>query len=204
DTENVAPSADYLDNPFTCSPDISTSIRTLPNSTNIFSFFNPHLPSPDPTERTSFKLAKQLRKFQGCTHEQHREADRSHHEHHQQPDVHSECSSVQQITAILRGHTSEHLVPDVLSSPKLMKPADINGLNLRTAFEGSHAPSATSDIPACDDHLPKNLCLSQCHTTTRKTALPRHPSTLTVHAVSRPAWPLLVLGSIGLLNLTHI
>jgi hypothetical protein len=28
-----------------------------------------------PTKRTAFKLAKQLRNSQGCTHEQHREAD---------------------------------------------------------------------------------------------------------------------------------
>ncbi|KFZ00540.1 hypothetical protein V500_01019 [Pseudogymnoascus sp. VKM F-4518 (FW-2643)] len=49
-----------------------------------------HAPSPStnnhPQERAAFKLAKQLRKFQGCTHEQHQQADRNHQEHHQRPD----------------------------------------------------------------------------------------------------------------------
>ena len=48
----------------------------------------------EPIERTAFKLAKQLRNFQGCTHEQHREADQLHQQHHQRPDVHSKCSSL--------------------------------------------------------------------------------------------------------------
>ena len=44
-------------------------------------------PPTPPTERTAYKLAKQLRTFQGCTHEEHAEADRLHQEHHQRSDV---------------------------------------------------------------------------------------------------------------------
>ncbi|KAN0103560.1 hypothetical protein V8E51_011873 [Hyaloscypha variabilis] len=83
--------------------------------------------SPAPTERTAFKLAKQLRNFQGCTHEQHHEADQLHHEHHRRPDVHSECSSLQQITALLSGgYIGGTPLPNVLSSPKLIRPGDYN------------------------------------------------------------------------------
>jgi hypothetical protein len=45
-------------------------------------------------EQTAIKLAKQLQSFQGCTHEQHQEADRLHQEHYQRLDVHSECLSL--------------------------------------------------------------------------------------------------------------
>ncbi|KAH6702793.1 hypothetical protein BKA61DRAFT_646779 [Leptodontidium sp. MPI-SDFR-AT-0119] len=83
--------------------------------------------SPVLTERTALKLAKQLRNFQGCTHVQHHEADRLHQEHHQRPDI----------TGVLRGNNRAAPLPDVLRSPKLMKPADINGLDYRAAFEGS-------------------------------------------------------------------
>jgi len=80
---------------------------------------------------------------------------------------------VQQITAILRGDIDGHSVPDVLRSPKLMKPADVDGLNLRAAFEGFHALLAATDAPARDKDLPKNLCLSQCHTTSKKNRFPK-------------------------------
>lgn len=124
--------------------------------------------APAPAERTAFKLAKQLRNFQGCTHEQHHEADRLHQEHHRRPNVYSECSSLGQITDILRGKNGETPLPDVLSSPKLMKPADINGLDCRMAFEGSDIPAAPTGTEPHDEHLPKNLCLSQCHITSKK------------------------------------
>jgi hypothetical protein len=124
--------------------------------------------SPVPTEKTALKLAKQLRNFQGCTHEQHREADRLHQEHHRRPDVHSACSSLAQITGVLRGDNGGAPLPDVLSSPKLMKPADINGLDCRAAFEGSDVPVAPQGSETRDEHLPKNLCLPQCHATSKK------------------------------------
>jgi hypothetical protein len=124
--------------------------------------------SPAPRERTALKLAKQLRNFQGCTHEQHREADQLHQEHHRRPDVHSECSSLQQITEIIRGNNRDTPLPDVLSSSKLMKPADINGLDCRTAFEGSDAPTAPDGAEVRDEYLPRNLCLSQCHNASKK------------------------------------
>ncbi|KAH9208129.1 hypothetical protein DL95DRAFT_468027 [Leptodontidium sp. 2 PMI_412] len=124
--------------------------------------------SPVLTERIALKLAKQLPNFQGCTHVQHHEADRLHQEHHQRPDVHSECCSLGQITGVLRGNNRAAPLPDVLRSPKLMKPADINGLDYRAAFEGSDVPAAPDGTEARDEHLPKNLCLSQYHVTSKK------------------------------------
>ena len=129
--------------------------------------------SPAPTERTACKLAKQLRNFQGCTHEQHHEADQLHHEHHQQPDVHSECSSLQQITTLLRGSYARGTpLPSVLSSPKLMKPGDYNGLDCQAAFEGASASAAPEDVGTRNENLPKNLCLSQHHITSKKNRRP--------------------------------
>lgn len=129
--------------------------------------------SPAPTERTAFKLAKHLRNFQGCTHEQHLKADQSHHEHHQRPDVHSECSSLQQITALLSGgYVGGTPLPNVLSSPRLMKPGDYNGLDCQAAFEGASASAAPEDVGTRDENLPKNLCLSQHHITSKKNRRP--------------------------------
>jgi NTP pyrophosphatase (non-canonical NTP hydrolase) len=127
---------------------------------------------PVPTERTAFKLARQLRDFQGCTHEQHRAADQLHQEHHRRPDVHSQCFSLQQITRTLRGDDRDTPLPDVLRSPKLMKAADVNGLDFRAAFEGTNAPGSLGDTNLPDNHLPKNLYLSQCHSASNKN---RHP-----------------------------
>jgi hypothetical protein len=101
-----------------------------------------HAPSPStnnhPQERTAFKLAKQLRRFQGCTHEQHQQADRNHQEHHQRPDVHSKCSSMADITPLFRrSYNGGTPLPDVLSSPKLMKATDVRGVDCQAAFEGT-------------------------------------------------------------------
>ena len=83
-------------------------------------------PSPDQLESTSSKLTKQLRKVRWCTHEQHTEADRQHEEHHQRRDVHSECSSIPDITSIVKGlHNGGIPLPDVLKSPRLMRFTDI-------------------------------------------------------------------------------
>lgn len=129
--------------------------------------------SPAPAERTAFKLAKQLRNFQGCTHEQHYEADQLHHENHQRPDVHSECSSLQQITALLSGgYGGGTPLPNVLSSPKLMKPGDYNGLDCQAAFEGASVSAAPEDVGTRNENLPKNLCLSQHHITSKKNRRP--------------------------------
>ncbi|KAF2175411.1 hypothetical protein K469DRAFT_610840 [Zopfia rhizophila CBS 207.26] len=106
--------------------------------------------SPEPLERTAFKLAKQLRRFQGCTHEQHNEVERLHQEHHQRPDVHSACSSIRQITTLLRGeYNGGTPLPDVLSSPKLMKPADVRSLDCQSAFEGTSTSAFPEDY---DEH----------------------------------------------------
>ena len=121
-----------------------------------------------PAERTATTLAKQLRNFQGCTHDQHREANRRHHEHHRRPDVHSQCFSLPQITHTLRGNDRETPLPDVLCCPKLMKPADLDGLDYRAAFEGADAPGPPDGGEMRDEHLPKNLCLSRFHSSSRK------------------------------------
>ena len=119
--------------------------------------------SPAPAEPTAYKLARQLRNFQGCTHEQHHEADQLHQDHHRRPDVHSKCSSLQEITTILRGNHGTIPIPDVLSSPKLMKPMDLGGVDCQAAFEGTSPSSAPEDVGTRDENLPRNLCLSQRH-----------------------------------------
>jgi hypothetical protein len=121
-----------------------------------------------PAERTAFKLAQQLRNFQGCSHEQHQEANQLHHERHQQPDVHSKCSSLQEITAILRGNHGIVPLPDVLSSAKLMKPIDLNGVDSQAVFEGTSPLSAPDEIGTRDEKLPRSLCLSQQHVSSKK------------------------------------
>ncbi|PVH92672.1 hypothetical protein DM02DRAFT_604978, partial [Periconia macrospinosa] len=100
-------------------------------------------PPVSPAERTAYKLAKQLRHFQGCTHEEHAMADRVHREHHQRPDVHSICSSFEEVTRLLRGVLNGGTpLPDVLSDRGLMKAAALpEGLDLKAAFEGT-SPAA--------------------------------------------------------------
>ncbi|KAF2176506.1 hypothetical protein K469DRAFT_813152 [Zopfia rhizophila CBS 207.26] len=147
-----------------------------PNTTPISAVTSPTqadttsaLASPAPSKQTAFKLAKQLRGFQGYTHKQHDEADRLHQEHHQRPDVHSKCSSVQQITTILRGeHDGGTPLPDVLSSPKLMKPVDLHSLNCQSAFEDTTTSAFPRGIGSRDENLPRNLCLSQHHSVSKK------------------------------------
>jgi hypothetical protein len=126
-------------------------------------------PLAEPSERTAFKLAKQLRNFQGCTHEQHREADAQHHEHHLRADVHSACSSLPTITSLLYGgqHESTRL-PDVLSNPKLMKPMDVRGVDCKSIFEGTSLAALPEEAGTADKGLPRSLCLSQHHTKSRK------------------------------------
>jgi hypothetical protein len=128
---------------------------------------------PDPLEQTAFKLAKQLRQFQGCTHEQHDEADRLHQEHHQRPDVHSACSSLRQITTLFRGEYGDGTrLPDVLSSPRLMKPVDLRGVDCKGAFEGTSTVAFPEDVGTRDEHLPRNLCLSQHYSSSAKGRTP--------------------------------
>ena len=128
----------------------------------------PTPPTP-PTERTAYKLAKQLRNFQGCTHEQHSAADRLHHEHHQRPDVHSACSSLHEITTLLCGdYAGGPPLPDVLGSPRLMEPADVRGVDCRSAFEGMRTAGLSNDVRTGSENLPRNLCLSQRHSSSNK------------------------------------
>jgi hypothetical protein len=125
---------------------------------------------PELRNSTAVKLAKQLRNFQGCTHEQHQEADQQHQAHHQRPDVHSACSNLQQITQLLRGdYEGGTRLPDVIGNPKLMKPADLPaGLDCRSAFEGTSPQASPQDAGTPDENLPRNLCLSQHHHSSAK------------------------------------
>ncbi|KAL5370972.1 hypothetical protein DPSP01_014565 [Paraphaeosphaeria sporulosa] len=127
-------------------------------------------PPTPPTERTAYKLAKQLRNFQGCTHEEHAEADRRHQEHHQRPDVHSACSSLEDITRLLRGvQNGGTPLPDVLGDPKPMKPFALpEGLDQKAAFEGTSPTAFPEDVGTPDEKLPRNLCLQQHHGSSRK------------------------------------
>ena len=137
-------------------------LRPMPVAATVDAANSANMPaSPAPTERTAFKLAKQLRNFQGCTHDQHCEADQLHQEHHQRPDVHSKCSSLRAVTAVLRGNHSGTPLPDVLRSGKLMKPADVGQVDCQAAFEGASPLAAPEDIGTRDENLPRNLCLSQ-------------------------------------------
>ncbi|KFY09998.1 hypothetical protein V491_07848 [Pseudogymnoascus sp. VKM F-3775] len=123
-----------------------------------------------PGERTAFKLAKQLRGFQGCTHAQHHEADQKHEEHHQRPDVHSECSSISEVTSLIRGSRGAPL-PDV--STTLMKAVDYRGADCQAAFEGTNPQASPEESPIRNDGLPQNLCLSKHHNTSRKNRQPK-------------------------------
>ncbi|TGO31559.1 hypothetical protein BHYA_0526g00010 [Botrytis hyacinthi] len=125
-------------------------------------------------ESIALRLAKQLRKFQGCTHNQHHKADHSHRRHHQRSDVHSECSSLPQITALLKGdYIGGSPLPNVLDSSKLMKARDCNNIDFQAAFEGTSASAAPEDNNTRNENLPKNLCLSQHYTSSKKNRLPK-------------------------------
>ena len=130
-------------------------------------------PSPGQLESTSSKLAKQLRKFRCCTHEQHTEADRQREEHHRRRGVHSECSSIPDITSIVKGlHNGGTPLPDVLKSPRLMRATDIQGVGYKAAFEGT-ASARLDEATPHNDGLPPSLCLSKKHATSRKNRQPR-------------------------------
>ena len=123
-----------------------------------------------PTERTAYKLAMQLRHFQGCTHEEHAEADRQHQEHHYRPDVHSACSSFEEITRLISGvNIGGTPLPDVLRNPELMKPSDLSeGFDLKAAFEGTSPIAFPEDVGTPNEKLPRNLCLQQHHHSSNK------------------------------------
>ena len=55
----------------------------------------------------------------------------------------------------------------------MMKPMDVDGMGCRAAFEGSEIPAAPAGTTARDEHLPKNLCLSRCHTISKKNRRPK-------------------------------
>ncbi|KAF1957687.1 hypothetical protein CC80DRAFT_515784 [Byssothecium circinans] len=62
----------------------------------------------------------------------------THEEYAERPDVHSTCSSLEEITRLISGvYNGGTPLPDVLSNPKLMKPSDLpKGLDLKAANKG--------------------------------------------------------------------
>ncbi|KAK6591437.1 hypothetical protein H4I95_05690 [Botrytis cinerea] len=189
--QHTTPSPSLLQYPTNTSSSTRSQNESIPPSTPFESpipstpaFTNPEFapssastanPSPAPSaistpmERTAIKLAKQLRNFQGCTHEQHRAAEQLHREYHQEPDIHSECSSLQDITTLLKGdYPGGVLLPDVLSNPKLLQAGDYNFQDYQAAFEGVSTTAAPEDDGTRNENLPKNLCLSQHHITSKK------------------------------------
>jgi hypothetical protein len=74
--------------------------------------------------------------------------------------VHFKCLSLQQIIALFRGNNAKgRPLPNVLSSPKLIKPGDYNGLDCQAAFKGASALAAPEDVGTQNKNLPSNLCL---------------------------------------------
>lgn len=161
-TQPAASAAPSCHSPPTANPNGTASPRSTASHSGS--------PSVEPQERTAYKLAKQLRNFQGCTHEEHGEAEQLHQENHELPGAHSECSSLQEITRLIRGNSNGVTpIPDVLSNPKLMKPTDLPAdIDLRGAFEGTSPAAFPQDTGTPDEALPRSLCLSQHHLSSPK------------------------------------
>ncbi|KAK6591327.1 hypothetical protein H4I96_12435 [Botrytis cinerea] len=174
--QHTTPSPSLLQYPTNTSSSTRSQNESIPPSTPFESpipstpaFTNPEFapssastanPSPAPSaistpmERTAIKLAKQLRNFKV---------------YHQEPDIHSECSSLQDITTLLKGdYPGGVLLPDVLSNPKLLQAGDYNFQDYQAAFEGVSTTAAPEDDGTRNENLPKNLCLSQHHITSKK------------------------------------
>ncbi|KAH8760258.1 hypothetical protein BGZ57DRAFT_1008082 [Hyaloscypha finlandica] len=82
--------------------------------------------------------------------------------------MYSKCSSLHEITTVLRGNYGGTPLPDILSSSKLMKPMDFGELDYQAAFKGTSTLATPEDIGTRDKKLPINLCLTQYYTTSRK------------------------------------
>ena len=88
-------------------------------------------------------------------------------------DVHSECSSIPDITSIVKGlHNGGIPLPDVLKSPRLMRATDIQIVGCKAAFEGT-ASARLDEATPHNDGLPPCLCLSKKHATSWKNRQPR-------------------------------
>lgn len=132
-------------------------------------------PVTPPTERTAYKLAKQLRSFQGCTHEEHEEAERKHRKHHERPEVHSICECLEQITRLLNGvHNGGRPLPDVIRNPEMMRKRSPlpEGLDLKAAFEGTSPAAYPEDAGTRDENLPRSLCMGQHYSSSPKGRAP--------------------------------
>ncbi|KAK6591464.1 hypothetical protein H4I96_12353, partial [Botrytis cinerea] len=174
--QHTTPSPSLLQYPTNTSSSTRSQNESIPPSTPFESpipstpaFTNPEFapssastanPSPAPSaistpmERTAIKLAKQLRNFQGCTHEQHRAAEQLHREYHQEPDIHSECSSLQDITTLLKGdYPGGVLLPDVLSNHKIAPGRRLQFPGFQAAFEGVSTTAAPEDDGTRNENL---------------------------------------------------
>ena len=75
-----SPAQSVIETPAAANPTLAANVPPVPSpAPELAAIPDPRAPrdataSPAPTERTALKLAKQLRNFQGCTHEQHCEA----------------------------------------------------------------------------------------------------------------------------------
>ncbi|KAK6591299.1 hypothetical protein H4I95_12259 [Botrytis cinerea] len=205
--QNTTPTPSLPQHTTNTSSSSHSPIESVPSSTPSESvipstpaFINPEFapssastgsPSPAPSapstpiKRTALKLAKQLRNFQGCTHEQHETAEQLHREHHQEPDIHSECSSLQDITTLLKGDYPGGVpLPDVLSNHKLLQAGDYNFQDFQAAFEGVSTTAAPEDDGTRNENLPKNLCFAQHHLTSKKNREAKHyPASARISAI---------------------
>jgi hypothetical protein len=59
-----------------------------------------------------------------------------------------------------------------LSSPKLIKSGDYNGLDYQAVFEGASVSATPEDVGTRNENLPRNLCLSQHHIASKKNRRP--------------------------------
>jgi hypothetical protein len=165
DNNNTSPPA-VTPEPIVQRPSVLAEVGSPAQSTSGAS----ELATP-PTERTAYKLAKQLRNFQGCTHEEHEEAERKHQSHHEQPDVHSVCENLEHITRLLRGvHNGGRPLPDVISNPEMMRKRSPlpQGLDLKAAFEGTSPTAYPEDAGTRNENLPRSLCLEQHYNSSKK------------------------------------
>ena len=122
-------------------------------------------PEPEPDNQTGYKLAVQLRNFQGCTHEEHIAAEQDHQAHHQHPDVHPTCSRLSDITKLISGQQDGSMpLPDVLSASEFLTAYSdpVPGLDLKAAFEGVPSQNTYPSPEGVPERLlPPSLCLQQ-------------------------------------------
>ena len=127
-----------------------------------------------PAEQTAIKLARQLRKFQGCIYKQYNKADRLYQEYYQSTNMYSEYLFIQQITSFLYSYNNRRMpLPDVLSNPKQIKATNFCSTNCQAAFEETSLLAMPKDSQTPNKKLPRNLYLLQYYTTSQKNCWPK-------------------------------